>query len=107
VPALYPESPEFQEMPAVFATGFMVGLIEWACICAVQPYCDWPAEQTVGTHINVSHSAATPPGVEVTAKIALRAVDGQKLMFDVDVRDPVDDISMGTPRALRSESKPL
>ena len=37
VPALYPESPEFQEMPMVFATGFMVGFIEWACIKTVIP----------------------------------------------------------------------
>ena len=30
VPALYPEAPEFQLMPMVFATGFMVGFLEWA-----------------------------------------------------------------------------
>ena len=29
VPALYPESEEFKVMPNVFATGFMVGLIEY------------------------------------------------------------------------------
>ena len=46
VPHLYPESPEFQAMPEVFATGFMVGLIEWACILAVNPHLDWPTEQT-------------------------------------------------------------
>ena len=38
VPALYPESPEFQQMPAVFATGFMVGFLEWACLDAVIPH---------------------------------------------------------------------
>jgi fluoroacetyl-CoA thioesterase len=31
VPALYPESEEFLAMPEVFATGYMVGLIEWVC----------------------------------------------------------------------------
>ena len=45
VPALYPESSEFQVMPRVFATGYMVGLIEWACIQAVNPHIDWPNEQ--------------------------------------------------------------
>ena len=35
VPNLYPESFEFQAMPEVFATGFMVGLIEWACLLAI------------------------------------------------------------------------
>ena len=35
VPALYPESEEFLAMPEVFATGFMVGFLEWACIMAI------------------------------------------------------------------------
>ena len=57
VPQLFPEAPEFQQMPEVFATGFMVGLCEWACIQAVNPHLDWPSEQTVGTHVNLSHPA--------------------------------------------------
>jgi hypothetical protein len=35
VPALYPESEEFAAMPEVFATGFLVGFLEWACIKAI------------------------------------------------------------------------
>ena len=38
VPALYPEAPEFQAMPRVFATGYLVGLLEWACILAIKPH---------------------------------------------------------------------
>ena len=68
VPHLYPEAPEFQAMPRVLATGFMVGFIEWACIRAVNPHIDWPREQTVGTHVNLSHLAATPPGMEIIAR---------------------------------------
>jgi predicted thioesterase len=75
VPALYPESTEFVAMPEVFATGYLVGFLEWACIRAVNPHLDWPKEQTVGTHINVSHEAATPPGLEVTATVELIKVD--------------------------------
>ena len=37
VPALYPEAEEFAVMPEVLATGFMVGLLEWACIKAINP----------------------------------------------------------------------
>jgi len=96
VPALYPESPEFREMPQVFATGFMVGFLEWACIKAVNPHLDWPEEQTVGTHVNVSHTAATPPGFEVTAKVKLTQVDGRRLVFEVEANDGVDVISKGT-----------
>jgi len=95
VPALYPESEEFIEMPEVFATGFLVGFLEWACIKAVNPHLDWPQEQTVGTHINVSHIAATPPGLEVTAIVELIEVDGRRLVFSVEANDGIDLISKG------------
>jgi fluoroacetyl-CoA thioesterase len=95
VPNLYPESPEFQAMPEVFATGFMVGLIEWACILAINPHIDWPATQTVGTRINVDHTAATPPGFEVCARVRLVEVDGRRLVFDAELSDGVDTISKG------------
>lgn len=96
VPALYPESPEFQEMPEIFATGFMVGFLEWACIDAIKPHLDWPREQSLGTHINVSHTAATPPGLLVTAKVKLVAVNDRRLTFEVEADDGVDIIAKGT-----------
>lgn len=95
VPALYPESEEFVLMPEVFATGFLVGFLEWTCIKAINPHLDWPKEQTVGTHINVTHEAATPPGLEVTATVELIAVEGRKLTFAVEAHDEVDLISKG------------
>jgi fluoroacetyl-CoA thioesterase len=95
VPYLYPESAEFQEMPEVFATGFMVGLFEWACIRAINPYLNWPNEQTVGTHIDVSHIAATPPGFEVIARVKLTEVDGRRLLFELEAHDGIDLISKG------------
>jgi fluoroacetyl-CoA thioesterase len=96
VPALYPEAPEFQQMPRVFATGFMVGLLEWACVQAINPHLDWPAEQTLGTHIDVSHTAATPPGFEVTVKVRLTDVEGKRLKFEVEAHDGIDAIAKGT-----------
>lgn len=95
VPALYPEAVEFSAMPEVFATGFLVGFLEWACIKCINPFIDWPKEQTVGTHINVSHEAATPPGLEVTATVELIEVEGRKLVFRVEAHDGVDLISKG------------
>jgi fluoroacetyl-CoA thioesterase len=95
VPALYPESEEFAEMPEVFATGFLVGFLEWACIKAINPHLDWPQEQTVGTHIDVSHEAATPAGLEVTATVELLEVNGRRLVFSVEAHDGVDLISKG------------
>lgn len=95
-PFLYPESPEFQVMPKVFATGFMVGLFEWACIQAINPYLDFPAEQTVGTDVKLSHSAATPPGLTVKVKTKLEKIEGRKLTFSIIADDGVDKISEGT-----------
>jgi fluoroacetyl-CoA thioesterase len=95
VPALYPESEEFMAMPAVFATGFLVGFLEWACIKAINPHLDWPQEQTVGSHIDVSHEAPTPPGLEITATVELIAVEGKKLIFSVEAYDGIDIISKG------------
>lgn len=95
VPALYPESDEFVVMPNVFATGYLVGLVEWACIKAINPYINWPMEQTVGVDININHIAATPPGLEVTAKVKLVKTAGKRLFFEVEVHDEVDLISQG------------
>lgn len=95
VPALYPEAAEFLLMPEVFATGFLVGLLEWACIKAINSHLDWPTEQTVGTYINVTHQAATPPGLEVTAIVELIIVEGRKLIFAVEAHDGIDLISKG------------
>lgn len=96
VPQLYPESQAFRQMPRVFATGFMVGLIEWACIEALMPHLDWPREQSVGTDVKLSHLAATPPGLTVTVRVRLERVDGRRLSFFVVADDGVDKISEGT-----------
>ena len=74
----------------------MVGFIEWACIRAVNPHLDWPEEQTVGTQMNVSHTAATPPGMNVTAHVKLVQVDGRRLVFEVEARDEAEPIGKGT-----------
>ena len=96
VPNVYPEAPEFQVMPEVFATGFMVGLIEWTCIRALKPYLDWPSEQSVGTHVDLSHTAATPPGFTVKARVRLVEKEGRRLKFLVEAHDGVDLICQGT-----------
>jgi len=95
VPYLYPESPEFQQMPRVLATGFMVGLFEWACIQAINPHIDWPREQTVGIEVRINHVAATPPGLTVTVKGKLDKMEGRKLTFSLVADDGVDKISEG------------
>ncbi|ABS27427.1 thioesterase family protein [Anaeromyxobacter sp. Fw109-5] len=95
VPHVFPESPRFVEMPQVFATAFMVGLLEWACIEAMQPHLDG-GEQSVGTGIWVTHGAATPPGFTVTVDVAVTKVEGRRLTFSVRAHDGVDAICEGT-----------
>ncbi|MGD2150623.1 MAG: thioesterase family protein [Desulfobacterales bacterium] len=96
VPHLYPESSEFQAMPKVLATGFMVGLFEWTCIQAINPHIDWPREQTVGIDLKLNHIAATPPGLTVTVNVKLEEVEGRKLVFSIVADDGIDKISEGT-----------
>ena len=95
VPAMYPESDEAAARPEVFATGFLVGFLELACVRAIIPHLDWPEEQAVGTFISITHEAATSIGMEVTANVELIGVEGRKLIFQVEAHDEVDLISRG------------
>lgn len=95
VPALYPEAEEFLVMPEVFATGYLVGLIEWTCIKAVNPHLDWPEEQTVGIGMDVKHTAATLPGMTIITKVNLVEIDGKRLVFEFEAHDGVDPVTKG------------
>lgn len=95
VPFLYPESDLFREMPEVFATGFMVGFMEWACMEALRPYLE-EGERSLGTMINVTHQAATPPGMEVTAHVRCIGVEGKRTVWEIEARDEVEVIGRGT-----------
>jgi fluoroacetyl-CoA thioesterase len=96
VPRIYPEAPDFQLMPRVFATGYMVALAEWACIELIKPHLDWPREMTLGTHVSLSHAAATPPGLTIEVRTRLEQVEGRKLVFALSAHDGIDQITAGT-----------
>jgi len=95
VPHLYPEAPEFRAMPTVFATGFMVGLMEWTCLKVLDPHLD-PGEGSLGIHIDVSHAAATVPGQTVTVEAECTKVQGRRVSFHVKAHDGVEVIGEGT-----------
>jgi len=95
VPFVYPESDLFREMPEVFATAFMVGFMEWACMEALRPYLE-EGECTLGTMINITHQAATPPGMTVTALVTCLEVDGKRTRWEIEARDEVEIIGKGT-----------
>ena len=94
VPYTYPESQIIANMPKVFATGFMIVLMEWVCTQLMAPHLD-PGEGSVGTHVDVSHSAATLPGQTVTVDVNLAEVQGRKLVFNVHAHDGIDVIGEG------------
>ena len=97
VPRVEPGWSSFADMPPVFATAMMVGFIEATCIEALGPYLT-PGQRTVGTHVEVSHVAATPLGMTVTATVELLEVDGRSLRFSVACHDDAGLIGEGTHR---------
>ena len=84
----------FSDMPPVFATAFLVAFVEWACIQVLKPYLS-AGQRTVGVHVDLSHSAATPIGMKVTAEVELVERSDRKLRFKVLVRDEAEVISEG------------
>ena len=95
VPHLYPEAEDFVTMPKVFATGFMVGLMEWACLDLLKPHLE-DGEGSLGIHINVSHSAATLPGQRVSVDVECLEINERKISFKVKAHDGIDVIGEGT-----------
>lgn len=95
VPAMDAELPGFRGMPEVLATAKMIAFIELTCIEALAPYLE-DGERTVGTAVNITHSAATPAGVRVTAHVQLLAVEGRRLRFQAECRDEQERIGAGT-----------
>lgn len=95
VPFVFQESDLFQAMPPVFATAFMIGLMEWACMEALRPHME-EDEISLGTNICVSHSAATPPGMQVSVEVTLMEVNDAKTKWTIVARDEQDVIGEGT-----------
>ena len=79
----------------VFATPWMIALMENAAVNAVQARLA-PDEGTVGTRLDVTHDAATPIGMKVWAEAEVIAVEGRKLTFTVSACDEAEKIGGGT-----------
>ena len=94
VPEVSPAFGEFRDMPPVFATAYMVGFVEATCIEGMKP-CMGPGQGSVGVHVDMSHAAATPVGMTVTAEVELVSVEGRRLRFKVECRDDKDVIGTG------------
>ena len=79
----------------VFATPSMIALIEKAAAESVAPELD-EGMTTVGTKLDVCHTAATPVGMTVTAEAELVEIDGRRLVFSVRAADETSEIGHGT-----------
>lgn len=97
VPQVSTDYPHFPGMPSVFATGYMVAFAESACMGVMAPYLE-DGEDSVGTAIDMDHTAATPVGLTVTATATLTSIEGRSLIFDVVLRDDAGVIGQGTHR---------
>ena len=79
----------------VFATPYMIALMENAAANSLLPHLA-EDEGSVGTHLNVAHSSATPIGMKVWAETVVTAVEGKKITFEVAAFDEAGEIGRGT-----------
>lgn len=79
----------------VMATPVMINLMEAAALDCAERHLE-PGQQSLGTHLDVSHVAATPTGMRVVATAVLRDIDGRTLHFDVSAEDEEGLIGEGT-----------
>ncbi len=94
VPFTYPEAPEIAAMPKVFATGFLVVLMEWTSMQLLAPHLD-AGEGSLGVRVDIGHLAATPPGMTVTVDCECIEVVSRKVTFKLRAHDGADLIGEG------------
>lgn len=78
----------------VFGTPFVIALMEQTADKSVRPYLEEGCA-TVGTLVNIRHTAATPMGMSVYGASELIEVDGRRLVFKVAVFDEVGQVADG------------
>ena len=79
----------------VFATPYMIALMENAAANSLLPYLG-ADEGSVGTRLDVAHTSATPIGMKVWAETVVTAVEGKKITFQVAAYDEAGEIGRGT-----------
>lgn len=95
-----------ESFPRVFATARMVALMELAAARALAPILE-TGELSVGVHLDVVHTAATPVGATVMAEARFAGMVGKFYRFDVIARDAGGEIGRGTHQRAIVESRRL
>jgi predicted thioesterase len=84
---------------AVLATPVMINLIEAAALAAVEHLLPL-GHQSLGIHLDISHTAATPIGLRVTATAEVSRIEGRTITFRVTARDEFETIGGGSHRRI-------
>lgn len=83
-----------ESFPRVFATARMVALMEVAAARAMDAILE-EGELTAGVSINVTHTAATPPGATVRAAARFLRMEGKFYRFEVSAEDDAGEVGRG------------
>lgn len=92
--------------PAVLATARMVALMETAAARVLQPLLE-PGELSVGVTVDITHSAPTPPGVEVIATARYTGREGKLFVFEISASDGGGEIGRGSHKRAVVETERL
>ena len=79
----------------VLATPVMINMMEAAALDAIERLLP-PGHQSLGTHLNVGHYAATPVGMGLRATAVVTRVDGRAVDFRVEAFDDKERVGDGT-----------
>ena len=79
----------------VLATPVMINVMEAAALAAVEHLLP-PGHQSLGTHLNVSHYAATPVGMRLRATAEVTKIEGRNIEFRVEAHDEKERVGDGT-----------
>jgi len=90
----------------VYATPMVLALVERAAVAAVKTALD-PGTTSVGARVELDHLAPTPPGARVEATAVLEEVDGRRLRFSFEVRDPGGVVARGAHLRVLVERGPF
>lgn len=84
-----------KDVPAVLATAELIRLMEMAAYHLLEPFYEGN-EASVGTRVDVRHTAATPQGMRVRAIARLTSLDGRRCFFDIEAYDEIERIGHGS-----------
>jgi fluoroacetyl-CoA thioesterase len=82
-------------LPPVFATPYLVLIVENAALNAIKQYLE-PGESAVGTRVDLRHLVATPVGRDVTGHAEVIRSEGRRIDFKIWATDGTEEIGVGT-----------